>query len=425
MPKLPHNFEELLCKTSANKKASKLWIRLKQNEYQEEAASHLRRNTKIMMEHWPQNGTFTPLHRCAGNDIYWLLLQTILTVLKIDPNIVDHDGDTALNRAASQGQLQSMNLLLQAGATTHNKNKLGNTAMHRAAMSGMEKAITLLNSDAIANTTTENEAGHTPFICAVRKGHVQVVKLLLQNSSERERVKAIHHVISIPNNNMPGTDVNTMFGILLSHSSLHDLDAHTYNGMSVCDRVAFLDIPAFQNKVKTRRNQLLARKLHCKKTPCDKSHHSKHRIKEYNAKSKCKLAEMNSKTKPTEIATKPAANSSSHQTKKSKNSTSNWSVKQSCLVPIDDDNADLSQDTHLASLKSFRNSTRDFPIQSSIVTSSLPQHTTNTHHSHIDGQLMVIKDIWALNLHLHIGPKSTNNIVVHHCENVHIESDVT
>jgi ankyrin repeat protein len=73
-----------------------------------------------------------------------------------------------------------VDLLLQQGASIGGVNTYGYTILHTAAASGLTSIVRqLIDAGADVNYVS-NRDGFTPLLCAVRAGHVEVVKLLLE-----------------------------------------------------------------------------------------------------------------------------------------------------------------------------------------------------------------------------------------------------
>lgn len=86
---------------------------------------------------------------------------TLLIDHKADVNQVDEGGDTALNLAASLGNLTIATALIKAGAKLEAVDSKGQTALYQAAMKGHDKIINLI----LEHKTTEDLIG--PFWAAV------------------------------------------------------------------------------------------------------------------------------------------------------------------------------------------------------------------------------------------------------------------
>jgi ankyrin repeat protein len=96
---------------------------------------------------------------------------------KANLNQPDADGATALHWAAYRDDLESVDLLVTAGANVNAANDLGATPLWNASTNGVAVAKRLL--DAGANPNLALLAGETPLIAAARAGQAGVVELLL------------------------------------------------------------------------------------------------------------------------------------------------------------------------------------------------------------------------------------------------------
>lgn len=101
----------------------------------------------------------------------------------MDPEVTDHNGNTALMLAAMNGHVDTMKLLLEQGSEVNAKNNLGKTALFYAATNGHVEAVeVLLDNDADVTVKTEN--GRTALDYAKQRGHTDVVELLENTEKE-------------------------------------------------------------------------------------------------------------------------------------------------------------------------------------------------------------------------------------------------
>jgi ankyrin repeat protein len=94
------------------------------------------------------------------------------------------DGSTALQWAAHWNDLESVNLLLRAGANPKLANRYGVTPISEAALAGnaaMIQALVEAGADARGLTTAD---GETVLMTAVRSGNPQSVQLLLEHGAD-------------------------------------------------------------------------------------------------------------------------------------------------------------------------------------------------------------------------------------------------
>ncbi len=91
-------------------------------------------------------------------------------------------GCTPFLLACASGQIEVIDLLLDQGASFHDRNGEGNTAFHLASMNGKKEVLEYLlkmewpHAD---QNMQHNNLGQTPFVLACAGGHVQVVRYLI------------------------------------------------------------------------------------------------------------------------------------------------------------------------------------------------------------------------------------------------------
>jgi len=97
-----------------------------------------------------------------------------------DCNQRDHNGRTALHRAAEQGCLALLfALLISAGANLNATDNQDDTPLLLACKKGMLEMATMLK-DAGAAINVANKGGDTPLLAAVAAGNLELVKLLVR-----------------------------------------------------------------------------------------------------------------------------------------------------------------------------------------------------------------------------------------------------
>ncbi|CAI9096506.1 OLC1v1032671C5 [Oldenlandia corymbosa var. corymbosa] len=121
-----------------------------------------------------------PLHSAAssGNlEIVEVLLDT-----GADVNLKNNGGRTAIHYAASKGWLKIAELLVSHGAKLNAKDKVGCTALHRAASIGNSELCEYLIEEG-AEVDEVDRAGQTPLMNAVICGNKEVALLLIRHGA--------------------------------------------------------------------------------------------------------------------------------------------------------------------------------------------------------------------------------------------------
>lgn len=95
----------------------------------------------------------------------------------------DRDNGTALMRAAYNGHLEVVKLLLDKGAKVNIQNEAGSTSLMKAAYNGHFEIVKLL-IDKGASVNLKEKHGSTALIKSVARGHTKIVKLLLNKGAD-------------------------------------------------------------------------------------------------------------------------------------------------------------------------------------------------------------------------------------------------
>ncbi|KAK3236837.1 hypothetical protein CYMTET_53048, partial [Cymbomonas tetramitiformis] len=97
----------------------------------------------------------------------------------------DVEGDSALHKAAENGHLEVVTLLLEIGADVHARNKVEFTPLIRAAMCGHADVVEQLMLGSDSELEARDKMGFTALIRAAAAGHEEVLRVLLKYSSPR------------------------------------------------------------------------------------------------------------------------------------------------------------------------------------------------------------------------------------------------
>lgn len=118
-------------------------------------------------------------------------LQTLLKQ-RADVNVAQADGTTALHWAAHWNDLETVNVLLRAGANAKAVNRYGATPLSEAVTSGSAAMIQALLGAGADPKTLTTEDGETVLMTAARAGNVDAVRILLDRGADvnaREKYK--------------------------------------------------------------------------------------------------------------------------------------------------------------------------------------------------------------------------------------------
>lgn len=152
--------------------------------------------------------------------------------------------ETPLHKAAQQGWVEGLKLLLANGATTNSVNQFGQTPLHYASASKSWECIRSLLDSGVCQTTLDHKdnRGHTPLHDASATGHKEGVALLLKggacvNVQDKNGETPLHKAAR-------ARSVPTMLA-LLNHGA--DLGAHDKTGGSVLSYVLRHNLGEMEN----------------------------------------------------------------------------------------------------------------------------------------------------------------------------------
>ena len=101
-------------------------------------------------------------------------------------NVANKDGKTPMFRAAEEGHVQLMEVLLEAGAKTDEPEFRGRTPLFAAARNDHLNAVRFLVENGAAKDQGDND-GETPLWVAARNGHLNVVRFLAEVGAAKDR----------------------------------------------------------------------------------------------------------------------------------------------------------------------------------------------------------------------------------------------
>lgn len=138
----------------------------------------------VILEFWPEEKVQAMLYACQRNQPDYL--EELLRRPHV-PNVKCPEGWTLLHHAAENGNLECVNLLLEAGAKSDEMPEDGGTPLHLAAWGGYVEIVDkLLDARADKDKIAGIEGEPTPILLAAEAGHVDIVSLLLQVGVDKD-----------------------------------------------------------------------------------------------------------------------------------------------------------------------------------------------------------------------------------------------
>ncbi len=141
---------------------------------------HVRRISFVLACVGVFTGCGTSLHDAAR----WGDAALVTEILNVDAatksrlvNARDRNGNTPLHEAAANGKVDTLRLLIEAGADLNARDNTGMTPLHAAAMWDRRETIEAL-IDAGADMEALDDFGDTPFLTAAVFGRVNALEAL-------------------------------------------------------------------------------------------------------------------------------------------------------------------------------------------------------------------------------------------------------
>lgn len=131
----------------------------------------------------------TALHKAAHNGDF-AKVQLILEEGECDVNEPGASERRALHRAAGSNQVQICELLVVSGAKIEQTDLAFRTALHWACMNGSNDVVPFLISKE-SSILAQTDAGSTPLHLAVEGGHVKIASMLIDKAKESGKVELI------------------------------------------------------------------------------------------------------------------------------------------------------------------------------------------------------------------------------------------
>eukprot|EP00435_Cladocopium_sp_Y103_P016477 s426_g4.t1 len=140
----------------------------------------------VVLEFYPPEDEETQKIISASQENNLVALEQLLQQPR-NPNEADKDGKTPLFHAAEQGHVQSMELLLEAGAKTDEPEFVrGQTPMFAAARNNHLTTVRFLVEVGAAKDHAAND-GATPLLLAARFGHLHIVRFLVEVGAAKDQ----------------------------------------------------------------------------------------------------------------------------------------------------------------------------------------------------------------------------------------------
>lgn len=127
----------------------------------------------------------TPLHWAA--DEGWCEVVQLLISNKCDLDVKDAEGQTPLVQVAFSGKKVVVDLLLKSGAQVNYADDYNRTLLHWASFNGWLDIVQRIVDNKGADLNDADTHGWTPFMFAVRQGHEDVAKLLVEAGTDIHR----------------------------------------------------------------------------------------------------------------------------------------------------------------------------------------------------------------------------------------------
>ena len=102
--------------------------------------------------------------------------------------------EESLHLAATQGNLNSISILIKKGKDVNQSTSKGFTPLHAATIGGHEEAIKLLLDNGALIDPTEKEENRTPLHIATQNGNKRIVELLLISRGADINARAIDNI---------------------------------------------------------------------------------------------------------------------------------------------------------------------------------------------------------------------------------------
>ena len=183
-----------------------------------------------------QNGD-TPLCKAAAAgraDVVQYLINNGAVV-----NVQNNEGETPLHAAALHNQPEIVKILIESGDNGQTKDNNGNLAIHSAAASGNVESLRKLVDLLPLSVGFRNNFADTPLCLAAQHGHIEVMKMLVEEKHVHVDDKCNHgytaFLVAIAQNQQEAA------AYLLDHGADVDAVSNDENGGSTALHIAAAD----------------------------------------------------------------------------------------------------------------------------------------------------------------------------------------
>lgn len=113
-------------------------------------------------------------------------INTVNLMLQLGHNVngLDEQGDRALEIACRRGDPRIVGILLNRGADVQAATSAGTTVLHEAALGGSPEVVTLVLAKGAAVNATDKDSAATPLHYASSFGRIEVVRVLLNHGAD-------------------------------------------------------------------------------------------------------------------------------------------------------------------------------------------------------------------------------------------------
>jgi ankyrin repeat protein len=205
------------------------------------------------------NSGFTPLMYAANHgliyeDVDWAAMATLLLGNGADPNIINSHSQTALDYASYLKDEAVVAALKKGGAKDDTKVYAGmspdETLLKAAQLGDADKARKVLADDGANPNYADIKNGVTPLLAATYEGHLEVVKLLIENGGEVNNVPSGLRQFAMSKSRAPMSERGMMEAAALGDTALGTAvrQGHVDVAQYLLGKGARLDIPNGQGE---------------------------------------------------------------------------------------------------------------------------------------------------------------------------------